>query len=59
MDISYLETLTLSHLPEEASEMAQQLDMELEPLQIHVPDVLNEEEMAIFAEVGQVTLYHP
>ena len=58
MDISHLETLTLSHLPEEAMEMASQPDMADSGLEIEIPQILNDEEMAIFAEVGQVTLYH-
>lgn len=58
MDISHLETLTLSHLPEEALQMASQPDMDGVALEMEIPQILNDEEMAIFVEVGQVTLYH-
>lgn len=59
MDVSYLETITLSHLPEEATEMAHDPSMAASGLEIEIPEVLNEEQKAIFFEVGQVTLYHP
>ncbi len=59
MDISHLETLTLSRLPEEALEMASQSDMADFGLDIGIPQILNDEEMAVFAEVGQIALYHP
>lgn len=58
MDIYHLETLSLAHLPEEALDMAQQPDMANSGINIEIPLLLNDEEMAIFAEVGQTTLYH-
>lgn len=59
MDISYLETLTLSHLPEDRLEIAEQVRLNDTELHIPLPQWLNEEEMQVFAQVGQVTLYHP
>lgn len=59
MDISHLETLTLSHLPEDAAEMAHDPSMAASGISIDIPDVLSEEQRNVFVEVGQVTLYHP
>ena len=59
MDISHLEMLALSHLPEEAIQIAQQTALDDSDIPIVFPQWLNEEEMRVFAQVGQVTLYHP
>lgn len=59
MDIYHLETLTVSLLSEEALELANQLGTPHTERNFNLPQLLNEEEMAVFAKVGQSTLYHP
>ncbi|MDR3413823.1 MAG: hypothetical protein P4L87_23160 [Formivibrio sp.] len=59
MDIYHLETLTVSLLSEEALELANHLGSPHAEWSFNLPQLLNEEEMAVFAKVGQSTLYHP